>query len=83
MTIGAAADLVDVSIQKVWLKGTVEDKEFYKQFCNVTTGITDYYTKDTSLSGLGSASRVVESATIVSETPVQGFDQTYTQVLTI
>lgn len=81
LTIGQAADLVDVSIQKVWLKRTVEDRQFYKKFCNVTTGVTDYYMKDTSLSGLGSASRVVESATITSEVPVQGFDQTYTQVL--
>ena len=76
LTIGAASDLVDVAIQKVWLKGTVEDREFYKKFANVTTGVTDYHTKDTSLSGLGSASRVVESATVVAEVPVQGFDQT-------
>ena len=81
MTIGQAADLVDLSIQKVWLKGTVEDREFYTKFCNVTKGVTDYYMKDTSLSGLGSASRVTESATIVAEAPVQGFDQTFTQVL--
>jgi hypothetical protein len=81
MTISQAADLVDVAIQKVWLKGTVEDREFYKKFYNVTTGVTDYYMKDSSLSGLGSASRVVESAVITSEVPVQGYDQTYTQVL--
>ena len=78
LTLGAAADLVDVSIQKVWLKGSVEDREFYKKFCNVTTGVTDLYMKDSSLSGLGAASRVTESATIVAEAPVQGYDQTYT-----
>lgn len=70
LTLSQAADLVDVSIQKVWLKGSVEDREFYKKMCNVTTGVTDYYMKDTSLSGLGSASRVTESATITSESPV-------------
>lgn len=81
LTINQAADLLNVSIQKVWLKGTTEDKEYFKQFYNVTTGVTDLYMKDSSLSGLGSASRVVEQATIVAEAPVQGFDQTYTQVL--
>lgn len=81
LTIGQAADLVNVAIQKIFLKPTVEDKEYYKSMYNVTTGVQDYYLKDSSLSGLGSAARVVESATIVSEAPVQGFDQTYTQVL--
>src|SRR3990167_1580847 len=81
LTLGQAADLIDVAIQKVFLKPTVEDRAFYKKFCNVTTGVTDYYLKDSSLSGLGSAARVIESATIVAESPVQGFDQTYTQVL--
>lgn len=80
LTIGQAADLVDLSIQKVWLKPTVEATEYYKKFSNVTTGVTDYYMKDSSLSGLGSASRMTEQATIVSEAPVQGFDQVYTQV---
>jgi len=81
LTLGQAADLVNVAIQKIWLKPTVEDKQFYSKFYNVTTGVEDLYLKDSSLSGLGSASRVVESATIVSESPVQGYDQTYTQVL--
>jgi len=81
LTLGQAADLVDVAIQKIFLKPTVEDRKFYSKFYNVTKGVQDYYLKDSSLSGLGSAARVVESATIVAESPVQGFDQTYTQVL--
>lgn len=81
LTLSQAADLVDVSIQKIWLKGTTETEEYFRKFYNVTTGVTDYYMKDSSLSGLGSASRIVESATITSEAPVQGYDQTYTQVL--
>jgi len=72
LTIGQAADLVDVAIQKIWLKGTYETEEFFRKFYNVTTGVTDYYMKDSSLSGLGSAARVTESATIHAETPVQG-----------
>ena len=75
LTLGAAADLINVAIQKVWLKGTADSEQYFRKFCNVTTGVTDYYMKDTSLSGLGSASRVTESATIVAESPVQGFDK--------
>lgn len=81
LKLGQAADLIDLAIQKIWLKGTTESTEYFRKFYNVTTGVTDYYMKDSSLSGLGSAARVVESGTIHQEVPVQGFDQTYTQVL--
>ena len=81
LTIGQAGDLVDVAIQKIWLKPSPLSTEYFKQFCNVTTGVTDLYTKDSSLTGFGLASRVTESATIISQSPVQGFDQTFTQVL--
>lgn len=70
LVIGAAADLVNVAIQKIWLKDTPQREEYFKKFCNVTTGVTDLYQKDSSLSGLGSASRVVEQATIQKEVPV-------------
>lgn len=81
LTLGQAADLIDLSIQKIWLKETWDAGSFYDKMYNVTTGVEDYYMKDSSISGLGSASRVVEDATIHAEVPVQGFDQTYTQVL--
>ena len=45
---------------------------------NVETGITDYYMKDSSLSGLGYAGRIVENAAVTAASPVQGFDKTYT-----
>ena len=81
LTIGQAADAVDRAIQKYFLKDDMKKEEYFRKFYNVTTGVTDYYMKDSGLSGLGSASRVVESATITAESPVQTFDQTYTQVL--
>ncbi len=81
LTIGQAGDAVDLSIQKYWLKGELDREEYFRKFYNVTTGVTDYYMKDSGLSGLGSASRTVESATIVAEAPIQTFDKTYTQVL--
>ena len=81
LTISQAADSVDLAIQKYFLKDKQNKEEYFRKFYNVTTGVTDYYMKDSGLSGLGLASRVVENAVIVSEVPVQTFDQTYTQVL--
>ena len=78
--ISQAADLVDVAIQDVWLKGSEAETSLYKQYFNVETGISDYYLKDSSLSGLGYAGRIVENAAVTSATPVQGYDKTYTQV---
>src|SRR3990167_1090118 len=79
LIITDAADLVDVAIQQIDLKGS-EKNQFYKQYYNVETGVVDYYLKDSSLSGLGYATRIVENAAVTSESPVQGFDKTYTQV---
>lgn len=76
-----AADLYDPAIQKMFLKASELDDKNFEKFCNVETGVEDYITKDSSLSGLGEAARISpENASIVGESPVQGFDQTYTQV---
>jgi len=80
LNLSDAADLVDVSIQEIWLKGSEKETDFYKQYMNVETGVTDLYLKDSSLSGLSYAGRVVENAAITAQSPVQGFDKTYTQV---
>lgn len=75
-----AADLIDVSIQDIWLKGSEKESQLFKQYYNVETGVVDYYTKDSSLSGLGYAGRIVENASVTAASPVQGFDKTYTQI---
>lgn len=46
LSISDAADLVDLSIQDIFLKASEKDSQFYKQYMNVETGVTDYYTKD-------------------------------------
>lgn len=81
LTLDDVVDLVDVSIQEIWLKGS-EDvaSQQFKQFYNVETSVTDLYLKDSSLSGLGYASRIAENAAVTAQSPVQGFDKTYTQV---
>lgn len=79
MLIGDALDLTDNAIQKIVLKQTsLESKTYYDKFFNVQKG-ADYLEKDSSLSGLSQVAYVSENAVISSETPVQGFDKTYTQ----
>ena len=80
LNLSDAADLIDVSIQDIWLKGSEKETRLFEQYMNVESGITDYYMKDSSLSGLGYAGRVVENAAITAASPVQGYDKTYTQV---
>lgn len=75
--IAQAADLVDKSIQKVFLKSSDPDVMYTKYFNYRTT--EDYYEKDSGLSGLGEADFVDENAVITSDTPVQTYDKTYTQ----
>jgi len=80
LSLSDAADLVDVSIQDIWLKGSSDEGRLYKEYFNVETGVVDYYSKDSSLSGLGYAGRIVENAAVTAASPVQGLDKTYTQV---
>lgn len=75
-----AADLIDLSIQDIWLKGSEKESRLFEQYFNVESGLTDYYIKDSSLTGLGYAGRIVENAAITQMSPVQGYDKTYTQV---
>jgi hypothetical protein len=77
LSIDQAADLVDLSIQKVFNK-TSEPEVMYPKYFNVRT-TEDYYEKDSSLSGLGEADFVEENSAIISDVPVQGYDKTYTQ----
>lgn len=75
--IAQAADLVDLSIQKIYSKSSDPDLMYPKYF-NVRS-TEDYYEKDSSLSGLGEADFVDENGVIISDTPVQGYKKTYTQ----
>ena len=70
LNIAQAADLVDLSIQKIFPK-TSEPESMYPKYYNVRT-TEDYYEKDSSLSGLGESDFVDENAAIVSDVPIQG-----------
>lgn len=80
LSLSDAADLIDVSIQEIWLKGSEASSRMFEQYYNVESGVVDYYLKDSSLSGLGYAGRIVENAAVTAQSPVQGFDKTYTQI---
>lgn len=80
LDLSAASDLIDVSIQDIWLKGSEKESRMFEQYFNVESNVTDYYLKDSSLSGLGYAGRIVENAAVTAQSPVQGYDKTYTQV---
>lgn len=80
MTLTDAANLIDLSIQDIWVKGSIAETEMYKSYYNVETGVVDYYVKDSSITGLGYAGRVVENAAVSASTPVQGYTKTYTQI---
>lgn len=77
LSINQAADLVDLSIQKVFEK-SAEPENVYSKYFNVRS-TEDYYEKDSSLSGLTQADFVDENGVIMSDTPVQGYKKVYTQ----
>ena len=71
LNIAQAADLVDLSIQKIFEKASEPEILYNKYF--KTRKTEDYYEKDSSLSGLGEADFVDENGVIVSDVPVQGY----------
>lgn len=79
LTLADAANLIDISIQRIDLKDSARNRLF-EQYYNVEDGIVDYYFKDSSLSGLSYAGRIAENGAVTSQSPVQGFTRTYTQV---
>ena len=81
LNIAQAADLVDLSIQKVFEKASEPEIHYNKYF--KTRKTEDYYEKDSSLSGLGEADFVDENGVIVSDTPVQGYKKVLMTKLSI
>ena len=76
LTLGDAADLTDVAIQKIWLKQTdLEKKSYFDKYFHVEKGVTDRLLKDSSLSGFSEASRITENSIITSEAPIQGLNK--------
>jgi hypothetical protein len=72
LQLSDAADLIDVSIQEIWLKGSETESRLFEQYYNVETSVTDYYLKDSSMAGLSYAGRIVENAAVTAQSPIQG-----------
>ena len=74
--LSGALDTVNVAIQRMWIKSSMPFSQ-YQDVCHVETGVNDYYTKDSSLTGPGYATRTLENAIIHSDAPYQGYDKTF------
>lgn len=77
LNISQASRLLDLSFQKKYLKTSTPDPMYKKYFNYRTT--SDYYEKDTGLSGLGEADFVDENGVVIVDTPIQTNSKTYTQ----
>lgn len=76
--IDAASDLVDLSIQEIWIKSPADLKEYSREYYNVES-VTDYIVKDSSITSIDTMSKVPENGRIPADSPYQGFEKTYTQ----
>lgn len=76
--IAAASDLVDLSIQNIWIKSPADLTEYHRDFTYVEP-VSDYIVKDSSITAVKAFSKIAENGQIPSASPFQGFDKTYTQ----
>lgn len=77
-SLDAAPDLVDLSIQEVWLKSPADKKEYYKEYYYVEP-VKDYTVKDSSITSVEAMSYVPENGSVQYSSPYQGFDKSYSQ----
>ena len=79
--LGQFVDSTNLAIQKIVKKEAVVDLMLKKYYNFRTT--EDLIEKDSSISGLKEAEFTTENAQITEDTPVQGFDQSLTRILSI
>lgn len=77
LNIAQASRLVDLSFQKIFDKASAPEQTWKSYFNYRTT--SDYYEKDSGLSGLSEADFVDENGVVVADTPIQTYAKTYTQ----
>ncbi len=75
--LGQFADLVDESVQDIFIKKAMLTPKM-EQYFNVED-TTSYYDKDSSVTGAEKAKYLSENASVLYDAPLQGFDKTYTQ----
>ena len=42
LNLSDAADLIDISIQEIWLKGSEKESRLFEKYYNVENGVVDY-----------------------------------------
>ncbi len=77
LNIAQASRLVDKSFQKIFEKSSAPEQKLKSYFNFRET--SDYYEKDSGLSGLSEADFVDENGVVVADTPIQTNAKTYTQ----
>lgn len=76
--LNSAADLTDISIQEIWIKSPADYVEYHRDYVYVEA-VTDYITKDSSLTAVKTFSKMPENGSIPADSPHNGFKQVYTQ----
>jgi len=76
--IAAASDLVDLSIQDIWLKSPADRKEYWREIYFLDP-VSDSIVKDSSITSIAAFSKISENGEIPANSPHQGFEKTYTQ----
>jgi hypothetical protein len=76
-TLGQFSDLVDESIQNIYVKRGELPMQIDKYF-NVKDTVS-YYEKDSSVFGNAKAKFMGDNASVLYDAPLQGFSKTYTQ----
>lgn len=76
--LAAAADLIDLSIQNIWIKSPADTKEYHREYYAVES-VKDHIVKDSSLTSIKSFSQIPENGQIPAGSPHQGFDKSFTQ----
>ncbi len=76
--INAASDLVDLSIQEIWIQNDADLEQYHKDYYYVEP-VSDYIVKDSSLTSVKTFSKIAENGAIPAGSPYQGFDKSYTQ----
>lgn len=77
-TVADFADLVDESIQSIFVKRG-ELKPNIEKYFNVTD-TKSYYTKDSTVLGPAKAKFIGDNASVIYDAPLQGYDKTFTQI---
>lgn len=69
--MAAASDLVDLSVQKIWIKSPADRKVYYPGYYNVEQ-VTDSIVKDSSITSISAFSKIAENGNIPAASPHQG-----------